>query len=197
MDRPHSRSLLQQSKTLNIFIVQDFNQNFFQLFEISESFDTDLESLSEKYRDLQAQAHPDRIAGESEEQKLRAVQFSSYINEAYDTLKDPLKRAAYLLLLQGVDVERVSQNDLDMELLMEQMQLRERLEELPKDESALGDLESLKNDVLDKQNRRLQELAENFSQQNFDAAKRLYHEMQFLYKLLSEIESGEDSRLGY
>ncbi|MBT3530746.1 MAG: Fe-S protein assembly co-chaperone HscB [Gammaproteobacteria bacterium] len=177
--------------------MQDFKKNYFQLFEISESFDVDIELVSEKYRELQAQSHPDRVAGASEEQKLRAVQFSSYINEAYAALKDPLKRAAYLLSIHGLDVGKVSQSDLGMDLLMEQMQLRERLEDLPKDDSALEELESLKKDVLGKLAQRLEKLAEDFSGQNFDSAKKLYHEMQFLYKLLSEIESGEESRLGY
>lgn len=84
--------------------------------------------------------HPDRFANAEEPEKLRAVQLSSYLNEAYETLKSPLRRAAYLLSLRDIDVEQVNQNDLSMDLLLEQIQLREKLDELPIDESALASL---------------------------------------------------------
>lgn len=177
--------------------MQDLKQNYFELFKLPVSYDVDIASLTEKYRDMQVAAHPDRVAAESEEVKMRAVQFSSFINEAYDSLKDPLKRLAYILSLNGLDVEKVSQSDLGMDLLMEQMQLRESLEELPKDESAIEDLESIKKDVQEKQKQRLDDISASLGEQDFESAKKLYHEMQFLYKLLAEIEAGEEARLGY
>ena len=85
----------------------------------------DLEKLSEKYHARQVEVHPDKFSGATEKDKLRAVQLTSYLNEAYSTLKSPIKRAAYLLTINGLNVESVSQNDLGMDLLLEQMQLRE------------------------------------------------------------------------
>jgi molecular chaperone HscB len=177
--------------------VQQFSQNYFQLFGLPQSFALDLDLLSLKYRELQVEAHPDRFARASEEEKLKAVQLSSLLNQAYDTLQTPLKRAAYLLQLHGLDLERVSQQDLGMDLLMEQMQLRETLDELPMDESALEQLEQLKVEVTDKLATRQREFATNIGNNELDAAKRGYHEMQFLQKLLQEIETGEERRLGY
>ena len=127
--------------------MQRLNQNFFQLFDLPESFYLDVDNLSAKYRDMQTEVHPDKFAAAPEQEKMHAVQMTSYINEAYSTLKSPIKRAAYILSLQGMDTESVNQNDLGMDLLMEQMQLRESLDELPKDESALPELDRLKKDV--------------------------------------------------
>jgi|TARA_Y100000294_G_scaffold97855_1_gene90991 molecular chaperone HscB len=177
--------------------VQQINKNFFQLFDIAETFEVDQESLAEKYRGLQNEIHPDRFADGSESEKLKAVQLSSYLNEAYGTLRSPLKRAAYLLSLHDLNVEQVDQAELGMDLLMEQMQLREFLEELPRDESALAELESLKSEVLRKLEQRQQSFSSHLEKSDLIAAKKCFHEMQFFNKLLKEIESGEEQRMGY
>ena len=177
--------------------MQSLNSNYFQIFNLPESCDLDQEALAAEYRKQQSEVHPDRFANAPEPEKLRAVQLSSFLNEAYETLKSPLRRAAYLLSLNDIDVEQVDQNDLSMDLLLEQIQLRERLDELPKDESALPDLDKLRVEVAGKLGRQEREFAEHFDQQKFDDAKKVYHELQFLFKLLSEIDAGEEMRLGY
>ena len=177
--------------------VQQIKQNHFQLFRLSESFELDLSVLAENYRQLQLEAHPDRFANAPEREKMRAVQLSSYLNEAYDTLKSTLRRAAYLLSLNDVDVEQVSQSDLGMDLLLEQINLREALDELPKDTSALPALENLKTEVTVKLASREQDFAGELQRRVFGSAKKFFHEMQFLHKLLAEIDSGEERRLGY
>jgi molecular chaperone HscB len=177
--------------------VQQTKQNHFQLFKLSESFELDLALLAENYHQLQLEVHPDRFANAPEQGKMRAVQLSSYLNEAYDTLKSALKRAAYLLSLNKVDVEQVSQSDLSADLLMEQIQLHEALDELPMDDSALPVLENFKADVVTKLTSRERGFAEALQQGEFASAKQTFHEMQFLHKLLAEIDSGEERRLAY
>ena len=177
--------------------VQQIKQNHLQLFRLSESFELDLSVLAENYHQLQLEAHPDRFANAPEREKMRAVQLSSYLNEAYDTLKSTLRRAAYLLSLNDVDVEQVSQSDLGRDLLLEQIQLRETLDELLKDTSALPALENLKIEVTVKLASREQDFAGELQRREFDSAKKFFHEMQFLHKLLAEIDSGEERRLGY
>ena len=177
--------------------MQQINQNYFQLFDLSESFDLDLVKLSEKYHARQVEVHPDKFSGATEKNKLRAVQLTSYLNEAYSTLKSPIKRAAYLLTINGLNVESVSQNDLGMDLLLEQMQLRESLDALPKDESALTTLGHLKSEVGEKLNLKQNIFSREFALGELAQAKRTFHELQFLHKLLLEIESGEEQRLGY
>lgn len=177
--------------------VQQIKQNYFQLFKQSESFELDASTLAENYRQLQLEAHPDRFAAASETEKMRAVQLSSYLNEAYDTLKSTLRRAAYLLSLHDVDVEQVEQSDLSMDLLLEQIQLREALDELPKDSSALPALENLKADVTVKLAGMERKFADGLQRREFGSAKKVFHEMQFLHKLLAEIDSSEEQCLGY
>ena len=177
--------------------MQQIKQNYFQLFKQSESFELDVSTLAENYRQLQLEAHPDRFAAASETEKMRAVQLSSYLNEAYDTLKSTLRRAAYLLSLHDVDVEQVEQSDLGMDLLLEQIQLREALDELPKDSSALPALENLKADVTVKLAGMERKFADGLQRREFGSAKKVFHEMQFLHKLLAEIDSSEEQCLGY
>lgn len=177
--------------------MQSINSNYFQIFNIPESCDLNLEALAEEYRKQQGEVHPDRFANADEAEKLRAVQLSSYLNEAYETLKSPLRRSAYLLSLHGKDVEQVKQSDLGMDLLMEQIQFREKLDEMPKDESALADLEKLKTEVQIKLQQQQQKFSATFKLNDFDAAKKIYHQLQFLYKLAAEIDAGEERRLGY
>lgn len=177
--------------------MQPINKNYFQLFNIPESCELDLDSLASTYRELQSESHPDRFASADEHAKMQAVQLSSYLNEAYDTLKSPLKRSAYLLILHQQDIEQVNQSDLSMDLLLEQIRLRETLEELPEDESALAELVKIKNEVTTKLEDCHQNFAGKMNKNNYDGAKKIYHEMQFLYKLLAEIDSAEEQRLGY
>lgn len=173
------------------------HQNFFQLLDVSEKFEINLEALAIRYRELQVEVHPDRFAHTEESEKIQAVQMSSYLNEAYETLKSPLKRAGYLLNLQDLDVLHAAQDELGMELLLEQMQLREALSELPNDDSALPELAKLKIEVNDKLMTRETIFSQLIDKSDYPQAKKVFHEMQFLHKLLSEIDIGEEQRLGY
>lgn len=177
--------------------MQQISQNYFQLFDIPESFSVDVEGLAEKYRQLQREAHPDRFAGDGEQARMRAVQLTSLVNEGYATLKSPLQRAGYLLKLRDLETEQATQEDLGMELLMEQMQLREQLAELPADDSALDELARLRSDTESRIRDREAAFAEAFGQERLLDAKRVFHELQFLHKLRQEIVSGEEKRLGY
>ena len=84
-----------------------------------------------------------------------------------------------------------------MDLLLEQIQLREKLDELPIDESALASLDALRSEVNVKLEKQEKKFAEFFDLENFNEAKKVYHELQFLYKLSAEIDAGEEIRLGY
>ncbi|MBL4571949.1 MAG: Fe-S protein assembly co-chaperone HscB [Gammaproteobacteria bacterium] len=177
--------------------MQSLTSNYFQLFNLPQSCEIDREALSSEYRKQQGEVHPDRFANARESEKLRALQLSSNLNEAYETLKSPLRRAAYLLALHDIDVNKVDQKDLSMDLLLEQIQLREKLDELPKDESALDDLGALRAEVAAKLKTQEKNFAEFFDLRKYDNAKRVYHELQFLNKLREEIDAGEELRLGY
>ena len=80
------------------------SSNFFDVFSLPQGWVVDLSELDIRFRKLQQQFHPDRFANNSEIEKRRAVQMASMINQAYETLKNPLSRAQYLLQLLDFDV---------------------------------------------------------------------------------------------
>ena len=80
----------------------NFSSDFFAVFAISPSWDVDIDDLGVRYRKLQQEFHPDRYATKSDAEKRLAVQAASFINQAFDTLKSPLKRAQYLLALKAL-----------------------------------------------------------------------------------------------
>ena len=86
--------------------------DYFQLFDLSESYGLNLDKLTAEYHRLQLEYHPDKQSGASEEGRVAAQLAASYINDAYETLKSPLKRAAYVLTIKGKDTESVDLNDL-------------------------------------------------------------------------------------
>ena len=106
----------------------DFTQSYFSLFEIPASYAVDPVALSVRFRELQKQLHPDRFASAGEREQRLAVQYSAFVNEAYTTLRQPLKRALYLLALAGMDAAAVAAQHVDGGFLMQQMELREKLE---------------------------------------------------------------------
>ena len=77
----------------------NLNATDFELFGIAPQFAQDRAALDARWKDLQRQVHPDKFASQGAAAQRVAMQWSVRINEAYQRLKDPLKRAAYLLSL--------------------------------------------------------------------------------------------------
>jgi molecular chaperone HscB len=129
--------------------------NDFELFDVPVRFAQDRSQLDIRWKALQREAHPDRFAAEGAAAQRVAMQWSVRINEAYQRLKDPLKRAAYLCELQGVPVQAENNTAMPAAFLMQQMEWRENLDDT---ESAEG-LEALADEVSAEQRRVQQELA--------------------------------------
>ena len=92
-------------------------------------FDVDLASLDRRYFELQRQLHPDRFARKTAREKAVSQQQAAALNDAYETLKNPLRRARYLALQLGVDLPGDGRTIDDPDLLMEAMERREALAE--------------------------------------------------------------------
>ncbi len=101
--------------------------NFFDLFALRTGYAVDTELLAARYRELQRAVHPDRHAQGSESERLIAVQRAAELNDAYQTLRDPVRRARYLLTLCGGSWQD-EQTLQDPAFLMIQMELREEME---------------------------------------------------------------------
>ncbi len=106
----------------------NLNQNHFELFGLPARFDVDLAQLDTRYRELQREVHPDRFAAAPDAERRVSMQRATRVNEAYQTLKSPLKRAVYILQLRGVDPKLETNTAMPSEFLMEQISWRERIE---------------------------------------------------------------------
>ena len=96
-----------------------FEENFFKIFSQPKTFTIDAEELKNNFRKLQLKYHPDKFIGLSPQEYRLAVQFSSYLNNAYSVLINPIKRAEYLLEVNSIpfDKEKVTINDTNLSLI--------------------------------------------------------------------------------
>lgn len=106
----------------------DFQQDFFQLFNLPAVFKIDSAALERSFLGLQAQVHPDKFAHLSDAERRLSMQWATRVNEGYQTLRNPLNRARYLLLQHGVDTQEESNTAMPVDFLMQQMEWREALE---------------------------------------------------------------------
>ena len=104
--------------------------DYFTLFGLPASYTLSLEQLAVRYQDLQRQYHPDKFASAPAAEQLAAVQYSATINQAWQTLRHPLTRAEYLLSLHDFDLASEQHTVRDTAFLMEQLELREELDEM-------------------------------------------------------------------
>lgn len=119
-------------------------KNHFELFQMPEEFAIDTQQLDSAYREMQGRVHPDKFVTATDAEKRVAMQWATRANEAYQILKNPLKRAIYLCELHGIDLGTESNTSMPMSFLMQQIEWREALDEAraSKNQSALEHLES-------------------------------------------------------
>ena len=108
----------------------NLQSNDFELFAVPERFAQDRATLDARWKDLQREAHPDKFSVHGPAAQRVAMQWSVRINEAYQRLKDPIKRAAYLCELRGVKIDAERNTAMPAAFLMQQIELREALEEV-------------------------------------------------------------------
>jgi molecular chaperone HscB len=104
----------------------------FDVFGLPRAHALDLPALEKGYRELSLKLHPDRFAQAEAKERRLSLEQTTALNEAYKTLKDPVKRAFYLLKLQGVDLDRddaSAQKNMPLDFLEEVMELREALDD--------------------------------------------------------------------
>lgn len=173
----------------------DIKQNYFEFLGLPEAYELDLQALAERSRELQKTLHPDRFSHLSDRERRLSVQYTAYLNEAIATLKSPLRRCQYLLLLKGVDTISESSVALDPVFLMEQMELREELESVrdgADSEVVLERLQGVVDAELVELRRVFKVQFEAGDQSSLEAAAMTVRKMQFIDKLGREIDALED-----
>jgi molecular chaperone HscB len=166
----------------------NFADDYFTLFGLPRAQALDLESLEQSFRAVQSNVHPDKHAHASDADRRLAMQWATRVNEAFQTLKSPGKRARYLLHLLGHDPQIESNTAMPAEFLMNQMELREAVMEAraAADEAAL---EAVRSRLLDEIRADYERLAELIDQRkDFSAAATLVRQQMFQEKLLNEID---------
>lgn len=101
----------------------------FTLFDLPQKFALDEAVLSRQWKALQSEVHPDRFVTQGAAAQRLAMQWVVRVNEGYQRLKDPLKRAAYLCDFHGAAVQAESNTRMPTDFLMRQMAWREALED--------------------------------------------------------------------
>jgi molecular chaperone HscB len=167
----------------------NLQSNDFELFGLAQRFEQDRAVLDAKWKELQREAHPDKFAAQGAAAQRVAMQWSVRINEAYQRLKDPLKRAAYLCELGGAPVNAHSNTAMPVHFLMQQMEWREALD----DASSVQALEALRQNVESSKQDLLIQCAQFLDvQRNSNAAVQPVRELMFIEKFALDLDRAFD-----
>jgi molecular chaperone HscB len=169
---------------------------YYELFGIPRGLNLSLEDLQTRYYQLSRELHPDRFMRKPEAERQRALDMSSALNDAYRTLKDPIKRAQYLLALEGFDIGEQRSKDVPPELLEEVFELNMALEEMRSgDDSARPQLEQAEKNfshMLCDSDAQLQSLFELYdasrSRDVLAQIRNALNRRKYIQNLVSEVE---------
>lgn len=161
----------------------------FELFALPRRFAQERSQIDVRWKELQREAHPDRFAAQGAAAQRVAMQWSVRINEAYQRLKEPLKRAAYLCELAGAPVRAEDNTTMPAAFLMQQMEWREALE----DASTARQLDALDNEVLQAKRHMLAECARLLDEEHDAAAAvQQVRALMFVARFAQNIERCRD-----
>ena len=162
--------------------------NLFSTFDLLPAFAVDPAQLASRYRDLQAAVHPDRFVNATDAEKRVAMERAAQVNEAFTTLKDPVRRAMHLLSLINIDGMDEKDTSMPFDFLAEQIEWREALA----DAKLKEDAERL-NEMASELAGMLRSLGDTFAAaylgEHLTVATTLARKMRFVQKLIAEAES--------
>ena len=161
-------------------------QNHFDLFQLPARFTLDMGALDAAYRDVQGKVHPDRFVNATDAEKRVAMQWATRANEAYQTLRNPQKRARYLCEQNGVDLQTESNTAMPMDFLMQQMEWREALGEA-RAARDLEALEKLEAELKLENKARLLQIGQQLDAGDYQHAAQGVRALMFLEKFGEEV----------
>jgi molecular chaperone HscB len=161
----------------------------FELFGLAPQFAQDRAAIDARWKELQREAHPDKFAAQGAAAQRLSMQWSVRINEAYQRLKDPLKRAAYLCELNAAPVNAENNTAMPTEFLMQQMAWREELDEA----GSVAELESLGAQVVAARQTALQQCGQLLDrQQDYQQAVQQVRALMFIERFARDIDVALD-----
>lgn len=171
----------------------DISRTFFELFGFEEDFVIDRSALVERFQQLQKQLHPDKFAFQSDAEKRWSMQAASYVNEAYQTLDNDLKRAIYLLQLNDISTDEETDTQMPPVFLMEQMERREALEMAPSASDPYAALDAIRRELKEVTSAQVRAFERASAEKNWAEARVVVRQWQFSEKLRQEVISAESS----
>lgn len=177
----------------DLFIMTlDLTQNYFALFQQVHQYDIDDASLANRFRELQSQWHPDRFALASDEERRISIQNTAFINEAYETLKTPRLRARYLLELANISFNDEIETSKDPMFLMQQMELRENIEEVAEADDPFERLDELSAEVRQQAKDLEMAFKTHYDAADYESAKAIVLKMRFFERIRGELRTLEE-----
>jgi molecular chaperone HscB len=164
--------------------------NYFQLFSLPTDFIIDKQQLASTYRELQKQFHPDKFVMLPDAERLTAMQKSTEINDAYQTLKNSCLRAQYLLSLSGLDIELEQRTLQDTDFLMQQMEWRETIESFTEDDE--DDIEAFSANIQQQVNDLESDIEKQLKAKALESTANSVRKLKFMLKLQTELEQLEE-----
>ena len=157
----------------------------FELFGLARRFALERSAIDARWKELQREAHPDKFAAQGAAAQRVAMQWSVRINEAYQRLKDPMRRAAYLCELHGAPIRAEDNTAMPAAFLMQQMEWREALE----DARADSELDALDDEVAQARRAALAQCEQLIDQQqDYAGAARQVRALMFIARFADDIE---------
>ena len=161
----------------------------FELFRVPLQFAQDRALLDARWKELQREAHPDRFAAQGAAAQRLAMQWSVRINEAYQRLKDPLKRASYLCELHGAPIHAEKNTAMPTDFLLQQMQWREALDEA----KTAQDLEEIVSQSMSSVRKQLSKIEQALdANRDYAAAAQQVRSLMFIERFASEVDARID-----
>ncbi|MDB5846481.1 MAG: Fe-S protein assembly co-chaperone HscB [Rhodoferax sp.] len=170
----------------------NLQSNDFELFDIPPRFAQDRAAMEARWKEMQREAHPDKFAAQAGAAQRVAMQWSVRINEAWQRLKDPLKRAAYLCELNGAPINAENNTAMPGAFLMQQMEWREALDEA----TTSAELEALQAEVRTARQAALQGIEALLdTAHDFPAAAQQVRTLMFIERFKSDIADRIDAKV--
>jgi molecular chaperone HscB len=156
--------------------------NHFELLKLEQRYDIDLSLLQKQYLLKQALHHPDRANSESD--RMKNLDISMQLNEAYKILKDDYMRAEYLLKILKKFDESILHNSLTASELEEIIESHEELDLI----DSVENLQNLKDNKMLRKSKMIQALTEYFRDNNITKALDITVRLKYLTNLVKNID---------
>lgn len=171
--------------------------NHFEIFGLAPALDLDVKALEQKLRDLSLEFHPDRVAQADPRTRLAALEKTTALNDAFKILRDPVRRAFYVLKLKGVDLESeaaAAKAKMPLEFLEEVMNRREALEAL----KARRDVEqarAMADEIEKEKSSALEQAKAALGRDDVNEAAHQLGRVKYFARFVEEVEALEEEAL--